>query len=387
MSLTDSWLRSINGKPQEKIITKSDRDGLSVRVTPKGKVIFQYHFRWNSKAERIDIGTYPATSLKDARDSCIFYKGCIEQNKNPKVVKITKKQEAIDACSVSELITEWYEKSLKVSQVKADEIYRSFELHIFPEIGDLPHEEVGLDQWLTLLDEITISAPSIGDRILKYAKKAHLWGHRRGLTRSKPLLDLTSADLGVKVNTCERILNDEELRLLFTLIDSDRYNPRNEVLVKLALLFGCRIGELLKAKYSDFDFTENIWTVPPENHKRGNRSGKPIVRAITPASKALIERAWDLSEGIHLFTTRGGKPMVQGGHLSIVESLNKKMSRNIDGYKTWSIHDLRRTMRTGVSELTAPHVAEIMIGHKLPGVWQVYDKHTYLKDQHEAYEK
>ncbi|MGJ0627402.1 hypothetical protein [Xenorhabdus bovienii] len=40
MAITDSWLRSTSGKPQEKMITKSDRDGLSVRVTPKGKVIF-----------------------------------------------------------------------------------------------------------------------------------------------------------------------------------------------------------------------------------------------------------------------------------------------------------------------------------------------------------
>ncbi|MFW0054343.1 MAG: hypothetical protein AB8W32_13640 [Arsenophonus endosymbiont of Dermacentor nuttalli] len=29
-----------SGKPQDKMVTKSDRDGLSVRVTPKGKVIF-----------------------------------------------------------------------------------------------------------------------------------------------------------------------------------------------------------------------------------------------------------------------------------------------------------------------------------------------------------
>ncbi|PHM53264.1 Arm DNA-binding domain-containing protein [Xenorhabdus hominickii] len=49
MAITDSWLRSTNGKPQEKMITKSDRDGLSVRVTSKGKIIFQLRYRWNGK--------------------------------------------------------------------------------------------------------------------------------------------------------------------------------------------------------------------------------------------------------------------------------------------------------------------------------------------------
>ncbi|EPY9169906.1 tyrosine-type recombinase/integrase, partial [Shigella dysenteriae] len=34
---------------------------------------------------------------------------------------------------------------------------------------------------------------------------------------------------------------------------------------------------------------------------------------------------------------------------------------------------------------TAPHIAEIMLGHKLPGVWQVYDKSDYLEEQRKAY--
>lgn len=72
MAITDSWLRSVNGKPQQKMLTKSDRDGLSVRVTPLGKVVFQFRYRWDNKGERIDIGTYPATGLKDAREKAIF---------------------------------------------------------------------------------------------------------------------------------------------------------------------------------------------------------------------------------------------------------------------------------------------------------------------------
>jgi hypothetical protein len=35
--------------------------------------------------------------------------------------------------------------------------------------------------------------------------------------------------------------------------------------------------------------------------------------------------------------------------------------------KHWSIHDLRKTARTNFSTLTEPHIAEIMLGHKLPG--------------------
>lgn len=387
MALTDSWLRSINGKPQEKVITKSDRDGLSVRVTPKGKVIFQYRYRWNGKAERLDIGTYPATSLKEARDLTLSYKGSLEQNKNPKVVKLTQKQTAITAYTVESLVTEWYEKSLKQDQVKADKIFRSFQLHVFPSIGKLPHDDVDLHTWLPLLEEITERTPSIGHQILKYAKKSHFWGFRRGVITNRPLSDLNPSDLGIKIEQGERVLTNEELSLLFQFIDQDRYNPRNEIIIKLCLLFGNRVGELLKAKITDFDLKEGIWTIPPENHKRGRLSGQPLIRAITPAAQQLIQRAISVSRGDYLFTLMNGQPMREGGHLGMIDVLSKRMSKKVESCKPWSIHDLRRTMRTGVSNLTAPHIAEIMIGHKLPGAWQVYDKYTYLDEQREAYEK
>ncbi|MBX9343564.1 tyrosine-type recombinase/integrase [Morganella morganii] len=387
MAITDSWLRSVNGRPQQKMLTKSDRDGLSVRVTPLGKVVFQFRYRWDNKGERIDIGTYPATGLKEARDSAVFYRGEIEQHRNPKVVKRVKKQEAITSCTVEMVIREWWEKAVKKSQVRADELLRSFEIYVFPKIGMLPHNDTHLHVWLSLLEDVSKNKPTIAARILRYAKTAHRWGIRRGIITANPLSDLSPVDLGVKNKQGDRVLSDDEISQLFRLIDDKKYNPRNRLIIKLALLFGCRIGELLKAKITDFDFDSGVWTVPPENHKTGNRSNKPLIRPIIEPAKAMIFDAISMSGGIYLFTTSDGSQMIEGSQGSIMQILNKKMAAHYDDYKTWSIHDLRKTMRTGVSELTMPHVAEIMLGHKLPGVWQVYDKHTYLDEQREAYEK
>ncbi|PHM29113.1 tyrosine-type recombinase/integrase [Xenorhabdus budapestensis] len=396
MAITDSWLRSASGKPQEKITTKSDRDGLSVRVTPKGKIIFQFRYRWNGKGDRIDIGTYPATSLKDARDSVLFYRGELEQLRNPKIVKRVRKESALSAVTVEGLLREWWEKTMRGSKVKADEILRSFEIYVFPKIGKLPHDEVTLHVWLSLIEDVTKQARSIGARILIYSKTAHRWAVRRGMTSLTPLSDVitgdlggkdTKTDIGLNADMSERALDEEELVLLFNVINAPDYNPRNALIIKLCLLFGCRIGELLKAKVNDFDYEKDIWVVPPLNHKTGRKSKKPIIRPIIPAAKELIEQAKKLNhESEYLFTVRRGEPLTQGTHCNMVEALNKKMALYSPDCEHWSIHDLRRTMRTGVSELTAPHVAEIMVGHKLPGVWQVYDKHTYLSEQREAYE-
>ncbi len=55
---------------------------------------------------------------------------------------------------------------------------------------------------------------------------------------------------------------------------------------------------------------------------------------------------------------------------------------------TWRTHDFRRSISTTCSELgTMPHVTGKMLGHKLVGVMAIYNKHDWLSDQKEAYEK
>jgi integrase len=49
------------------------------------------------------------------------------------------------------------------------------------------------------------------------------------------------------------------------------------------------------------------------------------------------------------------------------------------------IHDLRRTVRTRLSELRVPeHVAELVIGHARKGLARIYDQHRYADEMREA---
>lgn len=53
--------------------------------------------------------------------------------------------------------------------------------------------------------------------------------------------------------------------------------------------------------------------------------------------------------------------------------------------KHLSVHDLRKTAKANFSELTEPHITEIMLGNKQPSQWQVYDHYDYLKELTGAY--
>ena len=78
MALTDAWLRAVLRKKHEKVVEKADRDGLSARVTSTGRVIFQIRFRYQGKAARLDLGTYPAMTLKQARNEALRRRAQLE---------------------------------------------------------------------------------------------------------------------------------------------------------------------------------------------------------------------------------------------------------------------------------------------------------------------
>jgi hypothetical protein len=78
--------------------------------------------------------------------------------------------------------------------------------------------------------------------------------------------------------------------------------------------------------------------------------------------------------------------MHQSSILSYPKNIQKVAEKQL-GYtmEHWSMYDLRKTARTNWSTLAEPHVCELMLGHVLPGVWQVYDRHGYLEEQAAAY--
>ncbi|MBE4265308.1 hypothetical protein HJ071_10170 [Vibrio parahaemolyticus] len=90
-----------------------------------------------------------------------------------------------------------------------------------------------------------------------------------------------------------------------------------------------------------------------------------------------------------MITSQKTKTMMEPNFWSKYPSIiNNWLQRN--GYRSidkWSMHDLRRTQRTNMSTIAEPHICEIMLGHKLPGVWQTYDRYDYVDEQKQAYSK
>lgn len=389
MALTDTWLKKNLGKERTDTLIESDQDGLSVRVSPKGKITFQMRFRYGGKQARLDLGSYPLMSLKEARAELFKMKAVLEQGHDPRVYKKIEKVKIVEAVTFIELYKMWHEKYCLREKKQAEEIYRTFELYVFPILGDLPVDSITLHAWLGLLETHFKKSESITERILVNTKQCLEWGIKRTLIEHNPIRHISGKnDLGIKKRRGTRILADKEITLTWRICDESRMSLKNALFIKLCLFWGCRNGELRASEKTFFDLDKMIWSVPPELHKTGQNTGFPLIRPIIPEIVPLLEQAMSLNNSKFMFVNDGTmevmNPKSPG---SLPYNIMQYARRHYDiNMPHWSIHDLRRTARTNFSAFTSRDIAELMVGHAMPGEQGTYDLYDYLEPQAKAYQ-
>lgn len=390
MALTDTWLRKNLGKIRSEMHTEADQDGLGVRLSKNGKITFQVRFRHNGKQARMDLGSYPLMSLKEARLEVLKIKGILEQGYDPRVQKKVEKQKIVDALTFESLYKQWHEKYCLREKAQAEDILRTFELYVFPTVGALPADDITLHTWLELFETHVFKSESITERMLVNAKQCLEWGIKRKLIENNPIRHISGKnDLGIKKKRGTRILADDEIALSWKICDESRMTLKNALFTKLCLFYGCRNGELRVSKKTFFDLDKMIWKLPPEFHKTGKESGMPLIRPIIEEIVPLIEQAMSLNDTEFMFVNDGTEEVMSDKApgkfpYNIMQYARRHYDTNMPH---WSMHDLRRTARTNFSAFTSRDVAELMIGHVMPGEQGTYDLYDYLEPQAQAYKK
>ncbi|WP_158541197.1 tyrosine-type recombinase/integrase [Marinomonas piezotolerans] len=388
--ISNAWLKANAGRERDGVEVFSDRDGLGVRASSKGKLVFQYRYRFGGKQHRIDIGPYPSISLKRAREIHAELRAELAESRDPKKVLQQQRLGAAPTNTVEQLYVDYHSKFASHHKKSADQVLRSMELYVFPMLGEQQAENVETHHWMALLEDVAESAPSISERILSAVSQMYAWGIRMRRVSVNPVSDVSAKyDLRVKRKVRVRSLDDRELRLVWQAILKSNLRPRNTVMLQLLLMWGGRVGELRLSEKAHFDLHNNVWTIPPENHKTGAKTGKPLKRPILPEMAELIKQCLQLSPPNYqyMFPKEGAdEPTSETSHLGISDNLNKWIKRRLaQDVEHWSLHDLRSTARSRWSQLAPPHIAEIALGHALPKMWQTYDYYDYLDEQRELY--
>ncbi|MDI7502917.1 tyrosine-type recombinase/integrase [Cronobacter dublinensis] len=377
MAISDTKLRGLHGKPYDGPSELTDADGLGIRITPKGVISFQYRYRFNGKQHRLGIGRYPEVSLRDARLKVGEFKGVLETGKDPKVFKVqTKSRPTLHDC-----LGYWWENYVLMSLRKSTQIvYKRLVLDEMEGVFEgLSIEDIHVSKWVDFFTEQEQSNPKKARKLLVHLRGAIDWCCRRQYIENSSLLKLSPREFGKKPRVGETVLTYRQLAQIWLETDKTTATSSSKRLVKALILYGARNSEMREALSHEFDFVENIWTLPAEKSKTDKIIRRPIFKQILP----LLQEA-----------TAGGKDVLFPGAydrdapLSIGSTTRFiRLLRDQLNIGNFTAHDFRRTLATRLSEEgIAPHVIEKMLGHDLGGVLAVYNKHDWLPEQKAAYE-
>ena len=105
----------------------------------------------------------------------------------------------------------------------------------------------------------------------------------------------------------DRWLSEEELRRLCRVLD-EHPNQRSSNAVRLQLLTGARLGEVLTAERADFDLERGVWTKPSHHTKQKRREHIPLSTETRALVSTILSEA--LPRSSYLFPGDApGKPL------------------------------------------------------------------------------
>ena len=110
MAISDSWLKANHKKARAKSEEKSDGEGLSVRVSTTGKLVFQMRYRWDGKPARLDLGSYPNISLRQARTRHVEMIGVLADGTDPRQFLLDQKVQKVDQLTFESLFQKCVEE-------------------------------------------------------------------------------------------------------------------------------------------------------------------------------------------------------------------------------------------------------------------------------------
>jgi integrase len=386
MRLTSLYIE--NAKPTAARQEILDRDGLYFVIQPSGHKSWclRYRRKTDSKSIKHTIGDYPMYSLKDARAKANELRAEIERGGDPHGDKVAKRRSDGDT----------FEDAARryIEDIKHDN--RSWKwsarmLGLAPDGSVLPdgsknrlgHKRVSpADRWgarpveSIVAKDIVSAVDSLGRTIQANRLQAVLsaffaWARGKHLVALNPCAGLRRT---VKERSRERVLSDDELRRVW-LAAGELGHPYRGI-VQLLILTGQRRSEIAGLRWSEIDPEERLIHLPKERTKNGHAHDVPL-SPLALHTIACIPRLVDSD----LVFTRHRKPVTAFDWL-------KDLIDKGSGVTDWTLHDLRRTVASGLQRLGVRlEVTEAVLNHRggsVSGITAVYQRHSYAEEKRAA---
>ncbi|MBA3814385.1 MAG: tyrosine-type recombinase/integrase [Alphaproteobacteria bacterium] len=338
--------------PQDKdlILWDSEISGFMCKVTPTGKKSYFLYYRTQDKRQRRPkIGDHGVITSEQARSVAQRWLLEIGQGKDPSA----EKQEVRLIPTVKELADQYMREHAprkKLSSQKEDK--RLWEQFILPVFGPLKATSLERSD-IAKLHHSLQHLPTTANRVLSLLSKAlnlaELWGYRPN--HSNPCLHVKK----YSENKRERFLSHDEIGRLIAVLDEEEketHIPWPLHAIRLLLLTGCRLNEVLTLKWEEVDFDNQCLRL------RDSKTGKKLVY-LSSAAIDLLKAIPEEAE--NSFVICGGK---EGAHLINLQKPWQRIRKKV-GLDDVRLHDLRHTFASIAASngLSLPIIGALL-GHK-----------------------
>jgi integrase len=370
----------------------SDGDGLYLRKQTRDGASWTLRYRFAGREHWLTLGHYPDMSLAEARIEARQARVLLDKQQDPLSVRRAAEAEQRQRGSFRELCEAWYRYEITGRGLKHPDVpRRHLDKYLLPKLGRSAAVDVTPADIARVIDEIKGRAPTAANDLLRFTRRIFAFGVRRRMVRGNPASDFSPRlDGGGTERPRSRALSLDELALLFEKIrETPSFGAENLYALELLLALCVRKGELLGARWEEFDLDGStplgaVWHLPASRTKTAAALDIPLV---SPAVGWLRElKALDTGSE-YLFPKRRRDRRERVPHVGR-DTLNAALQRVKHGLRPFTLHDLRRTARTQLAALgVRREVAERCLGHAIRGVEGIYDRHDYFMERRAALER
>ncbi|MEZ8825847.1 integrase domain-containing protein [Vibrio amylolyticus] len=285
-----------NAKPKEKDYVLSDGDGLQLRVRTNGSRLWNFNYRHPITKKRINmgLGAFPELSLANARKKTIEARELVADGIDPKEArdsKLSEMQKELEDTLLN-LAKEWFErKKESVTPNYADDIWRSLELHIFPDLGTCPISKIDAQTVIKKLKPLEAKGSlETVKRLCQRLNEIMVYAVNVGKLTSNPIDKIYSGFQKPKKKNMAA-LKPNELPELMNAIANASIKKVTRFLIEWQLHTMSRPAEAAGAKWGEIDLENKLWIVPAERMKKRKEHKVPL----TEQTIALLEELKPIS--------------------------------------------------------------------------------------------
>ena len=358
--LTKRTVESIKPADQDILVWDEALPGFGVRVKPSGvrSYVVQYRNRKTGASKRMTLGQHGSLMTFDqAKKQARLILADAVRGADP----VAERQAARKAPTMADLAADYLERHAipkkRPNSVRNDRAM--LQNIILPKVGRKKVEAITRRD----IESIHVAMrdrPYQANRVLALLSKmfnlAISWQWRT----DNPAKGMERYDEDKR----DRYLTDDELRRLCDVLDRSP-NQRAANAIRLQLLTGARLGEVLKAEWTEIDFDRGVWTKPSHHTKRKRTQHLPL----GPQALSLLSAMREDSAPEPPFLFPGDAP---GKPLQEIKKFWRS-TMNEAGIAHYRRHDNRHTFASHlVSGGLSLEIVGRLLGHTNPATTKRY---------------